>query len=113
MRVNWSAADVTDGAAIKDLVARAIGDFGALHILVNNAGVYGPFGPVEEVDWSEWQQAVAINLFGSVMPVRAVLPHFKRQRYGKVIQLSGGGATGPLPLISAYAASKAAVVRFA
>jgi 3-oxoacyl-[acyl-carrier protein] reductase len=43
---------------------------------------------------------------------RAVLPHFKRQRYGKIIQLSGGGATNPMPLISAYAVSKAAIVRF-
>jgi NAD(P)-dependent dehydrogenase (short-subunit alcohol dehydrogenase family) len=44
---------------------------------------------------------------------RAVLPHFKARRYGKIIQLSGGGATNPLPRISAYAASKAAAVRFA
>jgi NAD(P)-dependent dehydrogenase (short-subunit alcohol dehydrogenase family) len=43
---------------------------------------------------------------------RAVLPHFKRHGYGKIVQLSGGGATNPLPRISAYAASKAAVVRF-
>jgi NAD(P)-dependent dehydrogenase (short-subunit alcohol dehydrogenase family) len=44
---------------------------------------------------------------------RALLPHFKERRYGKIIQLSGGGATNPLPRLSAYAASKAAVVRFA
>ena len=54
-----------------------------------------------------------INIYGSVLPCRAVLPHFKQQRYGKIVQLSGGGATNPLPRISAYAASKAAVVRFA
>jgi 3-oxoacyl-[acyl-carrier protein] reductase len=44
---------------------------------------------------------------------RAVLPHFKGRHYGKIIQLSGGGATNPLPRLSAYAASKAAIVRFA
>jgi 3-oxoacyl-[acyl-carrier protein] reductase len=44
---------------------------------------------------------------------RALLPHFKAQRYGKLIQISGGGATNPLPRISAYAASKAAIVRYA
>jgi len=44
---------------------------------------------------------------------RAAVPHFKAQKYGKIIQLSGGGATNPLPRISAYAASKAAIVRFA
>ncbi len=54
-----------------------------------------------------------INIYGSVLPCRALLPHFKQHRYGKIVQLSGGGATNPLPRISAYAASKAAIVRFA
>jgi NAD(P)-dependent dehydrogenase (short-subunit alcohol dehydrogenase family) len=54
-----------------------------------------------------------VNLFGSVLCARAVLPHFREHGYGKIIQLSGGGATSPLPRLSAYAASKAAVVRFA
>ena len=54
-----------------------------------------------------------VNLFGSVLCCRAVLPHFRANGYGKIIQLSGGGATSPLPRLSAYAASKAAVVRFA
>jgi NAD(P)-dependent dehydrogenase (short-subunit alcohol dehydrogenase family) len=111
--VRWQIADVTDRDAIADLVQRTIREFGGLHILVNNAGVYGPFGAVEETDWDEWVRAIEINLFGSVIAIRAVLPHFMRQRQGKIIQLSGGGATNPLPRISAYAASKAAVVRFA
>ena len=80
---------------------------------MNNAGVYGPKGLVEEVDWDEWEHAVRVNLFGSVLCSRAVLPHFRANGYGKIIQLSGGGATSPLPRLSAYAASKAAVVRFA
>jgi NAD(P)-dependent dehydrogenase (short-subunit alcohol dehydrogenase family) len=67
----------------------------------------------EGLDWSEWRRAVEINLLGSVLPVRELLAHFTQRGYGKVIQLSGGGATGPLPGLSAYAASKAAVVRFA
>ena len=82
-------------------------------MLVNNAGVYGPKGLIEEVDWDEWERAVRVNLFGSVLCCRAVLPHFRANGYGKIIQLSGGGATSPLPRLSAYAASKAAVVRFA
>jgi NAD(P)-dependent dehydrogenase (short-subunit alcohol dehydrogenase family) len=80
---------------------------------VNNAGIYGPIGPTEEVDWDSWVRAIEINLLGSVLLCRALLPHFKRQRYGKIVQLSGGGATNPLPRFTAYAASKAAVVRFA
>src|SRR5262249_51177387 len=52
-----------------------------------------------------------INLLGVVLMCRHALPIFRRQRYGKLVNLSGGGATSPLPRISAYAASKAAVVR--
>jgi 3-oxoacyl-[acyl-carrier protein] reductase len=111
--VGWQPADVTDQLQIEALVKRSIHELGGLHILVNNAGVYGPFGPIEEANWEEWVHAVEINLFGSVIPIRAVLPHFKGQRHGKIIQLSGGGAAKPLPRISAYAASKAAIVRFA
>jgi 3-oxoacyl-[acyl-carrier protein] reductase len=105
--------DVTDSVQVCSVVEQTIREFGDLQILVNNAGVYGPFGPIENVDWSEWVKAVEINLMGSVLPTRAVLPHFKGRRYGKIIQISGGGATNPLPGISAYAAAKAAVVRFA
>lgn len=106
-------ADVSRPNDVERVVAAARGRFGDLHILINNAGVYGPLGPIEEVDWEEWIRAIEINLYGSVLMCRAVLPHFKAQRYGKIVQLSGGGATNPLPRISAYAASKAAVVRFA
>jgi 3-oxoacyl-[acyl-carrier protein] reductase len=81
-------------------------------ILVNNAGVYGPFGLIEDNDWSEWVKAIEINLFGTILMCRAFLPHMRASSYGKIINLSGGGATAPLPRISSYAASKAAVVRF-
>src|SRR5205823_3330425 len=81
--------------------------------LVNNAGIYGPIGRLEEVDWTEWERAVRVNLLGSVLTARAIVPHMRANGYGKIIQLSGGGATAPLPRLSAYAASKAAVVRFA
>jgi len=106
-------ADVARPADVKRLVDRAFRTFPRVHILVNNAGVYGPMGPIEEVDWGAWVKAIEINLFGSVLLSRRVLPHFKAHRYGKIVQLSGGGATNALPWISAYAASKAAIVRFA
>jgi 3-oxoacyl-[acyl-carrier protein] reductase len=82
-----------------------------LCILVNNAGIYGPMGPIEQVDWNAWVEAIEVNLFGTVLMCRAVIPHLRSQGYGKIINLSGGGATAPLPRISAYAAAKAAVVR--
>ena len=107
------AADVSKPQDVEQLVSLALRRFPQLHVLVNNAGVYGPKGPIEKVDWEAWVHAIEINLFGSILMCRAILPHLKAHRYGKIVQLSGGGATAPLPRISAYAASKAAVVRFA
>jgi len=111
-RVQAVSADVSKPDDVARVVAEACGVFGRVHILVSNAGVYGPMGPIESVRWDEWVRAVEINLFGSVLMCRALIPHFKEHRYGKIVQLSGGGATNPLPGISAYAVSKAAVVRF-
>ncbi|MEN6438172.1 MAG: SDR family oxidoreductase [Syntrophobacter sp.] len=106
-------ADVSNPDDVKRLLRNALAVFPRIDVLVNNAGVYGPKGLIEEVDWDSWVKAIEINLLGSVLLYRAILPHFKKNLYGKIIQLSGGGATGPLPRISAYAASKAAIVRFA
>ena len=111
--VDALVADVSSPADVERLATHALRTFPRIHILVNNAGVYGPMGSIESVDWTEWVRAVEINLLGSVLMTRALLPHFKQHRDGRIIQLSGGGATNPLPRISAYAASKAAVVRFA
>jgi NAD(P)-dependent dehydrogenase (short-subunit alcohol dehydrogenase family) len=111
-RVVAVPADVCVPAEAEHVVAQAIDAFGRVDVLVNNAGVYGPMGLIEDVDWGEWAKAVEINLMGTVLPCRAVLPHMRKARGGKIINLSGGGATTPLPRISAYAASKAAVVRF-
>jgi NAD(P)-dependent dehydrogenase (short-subunit alcohol dehydrogenase family) len=105
------ACDVSDEAAVNQFTAAAIAALGSIQILVNNAGVYGPKGPSESVDWGEWKRAIEINLYGVVLPTRAIVSHLKQQGRGKIINLSGGGATQPLPMISAYAASKASVVR--
>jgi NAD(P)-dependent dehydrogenase (short-subunit alcohol dehydrogenase family) len=106
-------ADVSRRDDVQELARTALSALPTLQILVNNAGVYGPIGPVEDVDWDRWLQAIEINLFGSIFLCRALVPHLKANRYGKIVQLSGGGATTPLPRFSAYAVSKAAVVRFA
>lgn len=111
--VTSEAADVSSCEDVNRLSRIASSRFASIEILVNNAGIYGPKGPIEEIDWNEWARAVEINLYGSVLMCRAVISHFKTRRYGKIVQLSGGGATNPLPRISAYAASKAAIIRFA
>ncbi len=105
--------DVADEANCLRFVAEARQRLGGLDVLVNNAGVYGPMGAIEDVDWTSWVEAIQVNLLGSVLMTRAVLPTMKAQRRGTIIQVSGGGATNPMPNITAYAASKAAIVRFA
>jgi NAD(P)-dependent dehydrogenase (short-subunit alcohol dehydrogenase family) len=111
-RVAQMRADVARSDDVTALVEGARSDWAGIDILVCNAGIYGPKGPVESVPLEEWSEAVRINLMGVVLPCRAVLPEMKQRKQGKIILLSGGGATKPLPFLSAYAASKAAVVRF-
>ncbi len=111
-RIVTQRADISSRADVDALFAATIKAFGKLDILVNNAGVYGPMGSIDAIDWDEWVQAIAINLTGTVYCARKAVEAFRPHRYGKIINLSGGGATNPLPGISAYAASKAAVVRF-
>ena len=103
--------DVSDEAQVNALWALTLREFGQVHAMVLNAGIYGPMGPTESVDLAEWRRAIDINLLGVLLPCRAAMPHFKQNERGKIIVMSGGGATNPLPNISAYAASKAAVVR--
>jgi NAD(P)-dependent dehydrogenase (short-subunit alcohol dehydrogenase family) len=105
--------DVSKPQAVDDLIGTSLRALPDLDILVNSAGVYGPKGPIEDNDWAAWVQAIEIDLFGAVLLCRAIVPHLKQRGYGKIIQLSGGGATAPLPRLSAYATAKAAVVRFA
>ena len=110
-KVLTKACDVSNETQVNDLIAFGLRELGSLDILVLNAGVYGPMGPTESVDLDEWRRAIDINLFGVLLPCRAVIPHFKKAGRGKIVVLSGGGATNPRPNISSYAASKAAVVR--
>ena len=80
---------------------------------MNNAGVNGAIGRVDECDPAEWRLAFEVNVFGTMNACRAVLPHMRKQRSGKIVNLAGGGVGGPgvAPRVSAYAASKAAVVQ--
>ena len=110
-KVSAKTCDVSNEAQVSEIIAFALRELDSLDALVLNAGIYGPMGLTESVSLDEWRRAIDINLFGVLLPCRAVIPHFKKTGRGKIVVLSGGGATNPLPNISAYAASKAAVVR--
>jgi NAD(P)-dependent dehydrogenase (short-subunit alcohol dehydrogenase family) len=111
-RIELFAADLSEQIGVRELAEAAAASFGRTDVLVCNAGMYGPKGPVESVDWNSWVQTIAVNLYGPVLCAREFAPLLKRAGRAKVILLSGGGATKGLPFLSAYAASKAAVVRF-
>jgi 3-oxoacyl-[acyl-carrier protein] reductase len=112
-RVLAQTVDISDAAQHEELIHRITNEWGGLDVAVCNAGIYGPKGRIEEVDWQAWAEAIQINLLGTVLTCRAVVPMMKAARSGKIIVISGGGATKPMPQLSAYAASKAGVVRFA
>lgn len=104
-------ADVSEIADAERAVECCVSRFGRLDTLVNVAGVYGPIGLAWKADPVEWKRAVDVNLFGTFLCCRAAIPRMLDAGGGRIINFSGGGATSPLPRFTAYAASKAAVVR--
>jgi NAD(P)-dependent dehydrogenase (short-subunit alcohol dehydrogenase family) len=110
-RILTSVCDVSSTEQVESLFGEIELKLGTVDVLVNNAGIYGPKGSSETVDLASWCRAIEINLFGTFLPARLAIRKMKQKGRGKIINLSGGGATSPMPRISAYAASKAAVVR--
>lgn len=104
-------ADVVDRSAVGAALRRCRDELGIPDVLVNAAGIYGPIGPLWDVDLDAWWRAQEVNVRGTVNCCAAVLPGMLDRGTGRIINFSGGGATSPLPRFSAYAASKAAVVR--
>jgi NAD(P)-dependent dehydrogenase (short-subunit alcohol dehydrogenase family) len=110
-RILTDVCDVSSPEQVEKLFSGIERKLGGMDVLVNNAGIYGPKGPSDTVDLAGWCRAIEINLYGTFLPARLAIRQMKLKGRGKIINLSGGGATSPMPRISAYAASKAAVVR--
>ncbi|MCC7265618.1 MAG: SDR family oxidoreductase [Candidatus Latescibacteria bacterium] len=106
------SADLAREAELRRAFGELAAVWGGVDILVNNAGVLGPIGPAHQVDPTAWLEAVRINLGGCFLCSQLVLPGMIAKGYGKIINLSGGGAVSPRPCFSAYSAAKAGVVRF-
>lgn len=105
-------ADVSDREETDRLFAFALDKMGSLDILVNNAGIQGPIGRFDETEWEEWQNVFSVNLFGAAYCMKKAIEIFKKQGHGgKIISLSGGGATSSRPNFSGYAAAKCSLVR--
>ena len=118
LRVNASGAqvtgveaDVTDATSLERFAAVAEEALGGIDSLVCNAGIWGPKGPLRDIPWDEWMYAFDVNVHGVARTVRAFLPALGRAGGGRIVILSGGGATKPMPNLAAYSATKSAVVR--
>lgn len=106
-------ADVRDHEAVAAAVQRMTVRFGAPQVLVSAAGVLGPIGSLAGSSPAAWREAVETNLLGAFHACRAVLPAMRELRSGKLLLLVDTGAEIGRPFFSAYAASKAALVRLA
>ena len=103
-------ADVSQEAGAEAIVRAAREVFGTIHILVNNAGIYGPVKPIEKITASEWDDVLAINLRGAFLMSRAVLPEMYRRGSGAIVNLTTVAAKVPFALNGPYAASKAGLM---
>ena len=107
-----AALDVRDPAAAASYVSAVEAALGPIAVLVNNAAVLGPVGPIDEVDLTAWEAALLVDLFGVAVMTASVVPSMRRTGGGRVINLAGGGVGGPgvAARLSAYTAAKAGVL---
>ena len=97
--------DVTDTAAVREVVNRSFAELGRVDVIVSNAG-YGLFGAAEELTDEQVNHIIATNLTGSIQLIRSALPHLRAQRGGRIIQISTYGGQVAFPGNSLYHATK-------
>ncbi|MBE0390931.1 3-ketoacyl-ACP reductase [Flavobacterium sp. PL002] len=102
-------ADVSDMNSINQAVAKALGEFGTIDILINNAGI-AAFGKFLELEPKEWERIIKVNLMGTYYTTRAVLPNMIERKTGDIINISSTAGQRGNALTSAYSASKFAVL---
>jgi NAD(P)-dependent dehydrogenase (short-subunit alcohol dehydrogenase family) len=107
-----SITDIMDPAALSAMVERTIKQLGGVDILVNNAAIFGQltFKPFYDISAAEWDKVLAVNVRGSIECAKAVLPHMRQQKYGKIINISSATFHRGSPMLSHYVASKGAVI---
>jgi 3-hydroxybutyrate dehydrogenase len=104
-RVRYDDADLTKPDAIEAMMARAIGEFGAVDVLVNNAGIQH-VAPIEEFPVEKWDAILALNLSASFHTIRLAVPPMKSKGWGRIINIASAHALVASPFKSAYVAAK-------
>jgi NAD(P)-dependent dehydrogenase (short-subunit alcohol dehydrogenase family) len=110
--VTRSVADVANRAQVERLFTEALAALGGLDVLVNNAGIAGPTGKVEEIKPEEWDRTLAINITGQFNCARLAVPHLRKSKNASIVNLSSAAGRLGFPLRTPYSASKWAVVGF-
>jgi len=105
VKVRYDGADMSKPDAIEAMMARAIREFGAIDVLVNNAGIQH-VAPIEEFPVEKWNAIIAINLVASFHTIRHALPSMKQRRWGRIINVASAHALVASPFKSAYVAAK-------
>jgi NAD(P)-dependent dehydrogenase (short-subunit alcohol dehydrogenase family) len=104
--------DVSKVDDVEKMTATAIREMGKIDVLVNSAGIIGPIGPFIGNEFDKWFETIKVNLVGTALCCKSVIPFMIKHSKGKIINFSGGGASSPRSNFSAYAASKSGVVGF-
>jgi 3-oxoacyl-[acyl-carrier protein] reductase len=107
--VHAVASDVTDAEGATRPVDEAVRSFGAIHILVNNAGGAGRFGSFADLTDEEWLDVFNLNVLSAVRATRAALPHMQKQKWGRIINISSESGVQPDAMMPHYNASKSAL----
>jgi len=103
--VRYDPADMTRPDTIEAMMKKAIGEFGAVDVLVNNAGIQH-VAPIDEFPVDKWNAIIAINLVASFHTIRLALPRMKERRWGRIINIASAHALVASPFKSAYVAAK-------
>src|SRR5450432_2572617 len=102
--------DITLSDSVKAAVAEVLSRTGRIDILVNNAGIAGRTAPIWELSDDDWQHIIAVNMSGVFHCCRAVLPHMRTRRYGRIVNIASIAGKEGNPNMSGYSATKAAVI---
>jgi NAD(P)-dependent dehydrogenase (short-subunit alcohol dehydrogenase family) len=105
-------ADLASSRAVPGIVGEARKTWARLDVLVNNAAIVGPIGKAWESAWNEWEATIRIDLLAPIELCLACVAWMAEAGGGKIINVSGGGASSPRPNFSAYATAKTGLVRF-
>jgi 3-oxoacyl-[acyl-carrier protein] reductase len=103
-------ADITLPADVARAVQEAIQRTGRVDILVNNAGIAGPAAPLWEQTDEDWNRNIAVNLTGTFNCCRAVVPHMRERRYGRIVNIASVAGKEGNPRMAPYSATKAGII---